>query len=89
MKIPKYADLPTGTINGNALKQVNESMNQNKCKIWNSVKLHELYMVMDGKLTRREMFTKLSDYIGKDFEVIRVDGCAALVGFRETTAKKS
>ena len=87
MKIPKYADLPTGNVDDNALKQVIEFLNGNRYKIWNSVELHCLYSDLGGKLSRREMFKKLTDCIDKDVLVIRVDGCATLVGYRESIAK--
>jgi hypothetical protein len=87
MKIPLYADLPTGTVDDKELQQVIECMNQNKSKVWNSIQLHELYTNLGGELTRREMFKKLTDCISKDFVIVRVDGCATLVGFREIIAK--
>ena len=46
MKIPKYTDLPTGSVDENTLKQVTECMNSDRFIIWYSVQLHFLYSDM-------------------------------------------
>ena len=90
MKIPKYADLPTGNVDDNALKQVIEFLNGNRYKIWNSVELHCLYSDLGGKLSRRKMFKKLTDCIDKDVLVIRVDAkTLKVVQVVETDEKSS
>ena len=85
-KVPKYADLPTGHADENALKQVIEYMNRDRSRLWNSVELHSLYSDLGGKLARRDMFSKLTDCMSKDVIIVRVDGCATIVGFRESVA---
>ena len=87
MKVPKYADLPTGSADESALKELIEYMNRDRSRMWNSVELHSLYSDLGGKHHRRDMFSKLTDCMSKDIIVVRVDGCASIVGFRETVAK--
>ena len=82
MKVHKYADLLTSTVDEDAMKQVIECMMRNRSKLWNSVELHSLYSDLGGKLARHDMFSKLTDCISKDVTVINVDGCATIVGFR-------
>ena len=82
MKVPKYADLSTSTVDEDALKQVIECMKRNMSTLWNRVELHSLYSELGGKLARHDMFSKLTDCISKDVTVINVDGCATIVGFR-------
>ena len=86
MTVPKYADLPTGVAEESALKNVIERMNCDRSKMWNSVELHSLYCDLGGKLTRRDMFSKVTDCMSKDVMLVRVDGCATIVGFRESIA---
>jgi len=86
-KVPKYADLPTGIADENALKELIEYMNRNRSRMWNSVELHSLYSDLGGRLARRDMFSKLTDCMSKDIIIVRVDGCVTIVGFRESVAK--
>ena len=86
-KVTTYADLPTGSADENALKEVIEYMNRDRSRIWNSVELHSLYSDLGGKLARRDMFSKFTDCMSKDVIVVRVDGCATIVGFCESIAK--
>lgn len=62
-------------------------MNRDRSRIWNSVELHALYSDSGGKLARRDMFNKLTDCMSKDVTVVWVEGCATIVGFRESIAK--
>ena len=87
MKIPKYADLTTGTVDENALKQIIDCMNSDRSRIWNSVQLHSLYSDFGGKLNRRDMFSKLTDCMDKDVTIVQVQGCATIIGYRESIAK--
>ena len=48
MKISEYADLPTGTVDENYLKQIIDCMNSDRSRIWNSVQLHSLYSDVGG-----------------------------------------
>ena len=86
MKIPKYADLPTGVTDDHAMKKVLDLMTKDQSKIWNSVELHSCYTNFGGNLSRRDMFAKLTDCMKKDVIIVRVDGCATMVGFREAVA---
>lgn len=87
LKVPKYADLPTGSAEEDALMDVIRYMNQDRSRIWNSVELFSLYSDLGGKLARRDMFSNLTDCMSKDIIVVRIDGCATIVGFRESVAK--
>ena len=85
MKIPKYADQPTGVTDDHAMKQVLNLMTKDQSKIWNSVELHSCYTDFGGNLSR-DMFAKLTDCMKKDVIIVWVDGCATMVGFREAVA---
>lgn len=54
---------------------------------WTSIELHEKYVSYGGKLTRKQMFSKLSMLLGDDAVVLSIDGCASIIGFREFVGK--
>ena len=66
MKIPKYADLPVGNIDENAMSKVIGLMEKNRSKIWNSIELHSKYAEFGGTCNRREMFLNLTDCMNKE-----------------------
>lgn len=86
-KVPTYADLPPGSADENALREVIQYMSRDRSRLWNSIELHSLYSDLGGNLARRDMFSKVTDCMSKDVIVVRVDGCATMVGFRDSVAK--
>ena len=49
---------------------------------WTSIELHEKYKSYGGKLTRKQMLSKLAMHLGDDVVVLNIDGCASIIGFR-------
>ena len=50
---------------------------------WTSLELHEKYVSNGGCLTRKQMFTNLLTYLGKQVVVLNIQCCASVVGFCE------
>jgi hypothetical protein len=48
MKVPKFADLPTGHTDEEALNRVIEMIENDKSKIWNSIELYSYYTDRGG-----------------------------------------
>ena len=85
-KIPLHGDqIPT--IDDTALKLLVDYMYKNKklCT-WTSLELHDMYISYGGQLIRKQMFTKLITYLGDDVVVLRIEGCASIVGFRDLSS---
>ena len=40
-------------------------------------------MSYGGELTQKQMFSKLAMHLGDSVVVLRIDGCASIIGFRE------
>ena len=59
-----------------------------KSKIWNSVKVFDLYVSHGGKeCSRRSLVPKLCDYFGSDFLVLSGNGVANLLVFRSKASE--
>ncbi len=85
MNIPKYTDLSANTdvIDEDALKMVIDDMYANQqLRTWTTLELHDIYCSFGGRLSRQQMLLKLKYYLGSDIVVVRMDGCASIVGFR-------
>ena len=89
MKVPKYADMCAYShdIDDDSLRTVIEYMYGNQNSLWNSVELHDMYVNVGGKLGRKQMFNNLANYMSSDVHVVRLDGCASIIGFREVVGK--
>ena len=61
---------------------------KDRSHLWNSVELHKLYVDFGGDLSRKAMLSNLINCLGNDGVLIRVDGCASILGFRETVGSK-
>ena len=90
MVIPKYADLSSDPIvlDDDALKVVVDDMYANQhVSTWTTIELHDMYCGLGGLLSRQQMFAKLTSYLGSDIVVVRMEGCASVVGFRHLIGK--
>ena len=64
-------------------------MREQPARVWNSAELHQLYMEASGckdkstRHARRRLATKLSTHFGNELVVMRIDGCASLLCFRQ------
>ena len=67
-----------------ALNKVLIHMHNDKSRLWNSIELHELYVQCGGDLGGKAMLSNLMNCLGNDGVIIRIDGCASVIGFRET-----
>ena len=72
-------------IDDDSLGTVIEYMYGNS--LWNSVELHDIYINVGGKLGREQMFNNLANYMSSDVQVVCLDGCASIIGFREVMGK--
>jgi len=90
MVIPKYTNLSLNSdvIDDDALNSVINDMYANQQLLtWTAIELHDMYCSLGGLLSRRQMFQNLTNYLGNDIVVIRMEGCASVVGFRHLVGK--
>lgn len=62
-------------------------LDMDRLRTWTSIELHEKYTSYGGKLTRKQMFSKLAMHLGEDVVVLNIDGCASVIGFHEFIGK--
>ena len=87
MCVPKYSNLTGPTVVDTALSQAIDHMYANQNRFWNSIDVHVMYSSFGGELNRRQMFTKLVSCLGDDAIVLRMEGCATIIGFKEFASK--
>jgi len=86
--MPKFVDLsPSHVVDDDALKSCINVMYANQSKLYNTTDLYDMYLYYGGKLSHKQMFAKLNKCLADDMIVIRCDGCASLVGFKEFVGK--
>jgi hypothetical protein len=87
MVIPKYTNMPFN-CGDHALELVITDMYAKKdSRTWNTIELHELYSAFGGMLSRQHMLANLVDHLGQDIVVVKMEGCASVVGFRHLVGK--
>ena len=69
-----------------SLATVVSKMNADNLATWTVSELHTVYLANLGKLQKKQM-CNLCDYFGDDLLVIQVEGCSAIVGFRNHVGK--
>ena len=70
------------------LAKLVDEMNKNRNhNTWTSTELHAKYVSYGGMLQRRQMLSRLIEHFGEDIMVLRLDGYAPIIGFRETVNK--
>ena len=88
--IPKYTDLSSHceVTDDDALKMVIDDMydKQFSCT-WTSTELHDIYCRFGGILSSKQMLTKLIDCLGDDIVLVRMEGCASVIGFKHLLGK--
>lgn len=87
-KIPPSDSEQSILVDDEAMKKLVDEMyiNRRLCT-WTSIELHEKYTGYGGKLTRKQMFSKLAMHLGDDVVVLNIDGCASIIGFQEFVGK--
>ena len=90
MHVPTHSVLSslTDSVLDDALSAVLNLIHKDRSRLWNSVELHSLYVEFGGVLARKAMLSDLMNCLGNDGVLIHVDGCASIIGFRETVGKK-
>lgn len=83
--VPTHSRLSSVTddVYEDALNEVIIHMHNDRSRLWNSIDLHELYIECGGDLGRKAMLSNLMNCLGNDGVIIRIDGCASIIGFRE------
>lgn len=86
MYVPTHSKLSTVSedVYDDALNAVMIHMHNDRSRLWNSIELHELYVQCGGDLGRKAMLSNLMSCLGNEGVIIRIDGCASVIGFRET-----
>lgn len=90
VQVPRFSNLSSGScqIDDNALELLIRDMFRNQeLRTWTTLELYDMYCGFGGLLSRQQMFTKLTTYLGDDIVVIRMEGCASVVGFRNLVGK--
>lgn len=54
---------------------------------WTSTELHLKYLGFGGILGHKQMFSNLLEHLGDDVMVLRLEGCAPIIGYRELVSK--
>ena len=87
-KIPPNESEQIILLSDEAMKKfVDEMYHDHRLCTWTSIELHEKYTSYDGKLTQKQMFSKLAMHLGDDVVVLNIDGCASIIGFQEFIGK--
>ena len=76
--LPDYAPL----ISDKALSSVIDEMDCNLQQTWTVSDLYKLYQEYDGQLSSKHMISNLSLYYGEELMILRLEGCANVIGFR-------
>ena len=86
VKVPKHSELSSVSDDAceDALNAVLSLMHADRSRLWNSIELHKLYVENGGDLSRRAMLSNLTNCLGDDGILLRVNGCAPIVGFKDT-----
>lgn len=86
MHVPTHSTLSSVSehVYDDALNTVITHMHKDRSCLWNSVELHELYVKFGGDQSRKAMLLNLTNCLGNDWVLIRVDGCTSIIGYRET-----
>ena len=74
---PDCAPLISDTV----LSSVIEEMDCNWQQTWTVSDLYKLYQEYDGQLSSKHMILNLSLYYGEDLMILRLEGCANVIGF--------
>ena len=70
-------------ISDTALSSVVEEMDCNwRKQTWTVSDLYKLYQECDGQLSSKHMISNLSLYYGEELMILRLEGCANVIGFR-------
>ena len=70
-------------ISDTALPNVVEEMDCNwRKQTWTVSDLYKLYQEYDGQLSSKHMISNLSLYYGEELMILRLEGCANVIGFR-------
>lgn len=80
----------TMMLEDNAMQSVIQEMIENrKHSTLTSLELYEMYSNFGGKLTQRQMLTRLVAHllVGDSVIVLNIEGCASIVGFQEHMGK--
>ena len=87
-KVPVQTDETTLAKEDEALVRLIDEMYENQNRsTWASTELHLKYLNYGGILTRQQMFLKLLEQLGENVMVLRLEGCAPIIGFRELVSK--
>ena len=70
-----------------AMRGVIDRMYDDRSRLWNVLELHALYSELGGKLCRKIMLSNLIDCLGDNTVLVRLDGCASILSFREFVGK--
>ena len=71
----------------NALLAVIDSFNADTTRLWNTFELHSLYTNFGGILSRKAMINKFYNCLEEKITVVKVEGCASIIGTKETIGK--
>ncbi len=84
--VPTHSTLSTVSedVYEDVLSEVMIHMHNDRSRLWNSIELHELYIQFGGDLGRKALLSNLMNCLGNDGVIIRIDGCASVIGFRKT-----
>ena len=78
----------TLTIDDNSMRLLIDDLYANQqLRTWTTPELYDMYVSFGGQLTLKQMFTKLVNHLGEHIIVLRMDGCASILGFRELVGK--
>ena len=69
-------------ISNTALSSVIVEMDCNWKQTWTVADLYKLYQEYDGQLSSKHMISNLSHYHGEQLMILRLEGCANVIGFR-------
>ena len=86
MKMTKHHVLSVDSVD-EAMRGVIDRMYDDRSRLWNVLELHALYSELGGKLCRKRMLSNLADCLGDNTVLVRLDGCASILGFREFVGK--
>ena len=69
------------------LKLIDEMFANRKLGTWTTIDLHDKYTCYGGKLTHKQMLSKLVTHLRDENVVLKIDGCASVIGFQEFLGK--
>ena len=69
------------------LKLIDKMFANRKLGTWTTIVLHDKYTCYGGKLTRKQMLSKLVTHLRDEIVVLNIDGCASVIGFQEFLGK--